>query len=117
MALTREEILNTKTTTGTRTVAIPEWGGTFYVRVMSARERDRFETEHLRLKEAGHETENFRARLCVTCLCDESGARVFQDADANAIGDQSADILQRVFDVASPLNGFSPKDVEELTKN
>ena len=51
------------------------------------------------------------------CVVDDAGERLFTDKDAAELGKKSAAALDRVFAVAQRLNGLSPSDVEELTKN
>lgn len=100
-------------------VAVPEWGGTVFVRSLSGTERDSFEAAILQRN--GSDTSvnyrNMRARLAVLALCDRDGNRLFTDGDMAAVGSKSAAALQRVFDAASRLNGLSKDDVDELAKN
>lgn len=96
-------------------VAVPEWGGDVCVRMMRGFERDAFETALM--ADDKKNTQNIRARLAVLTVCDETGQRLFTDADATALGEKSAAALQRIFDAASRLNVISQKDVEELEKN
>ena len=100
-------------------VDVPEWGGAVYVRSMSASERDTFE-QSVSLGSNGSVTRNLnniRARLAVLCLCDESGNRMFEDAEAETLGRKSAAALDRIFEVARRLNALTDSDVEELRKN
>lgn len=113
MHLTRDQILAVDDTTPTLTeVDVPEWGGSVLVRVMSGRDRDRFEDRLS--KEPGN---NLRALLCSLCLCDGRGKRLFAEADVAALGDKSAPALHRVFDAAIKLNAIGKQDVEGLEKN
>jgi hypothetical protein len=100
-------------------VDVPEWGGTVYVRVMSGAERDGYEDETYRLngKSVQLNRVNARARLLVRCLSDEEGKRLFSDADADTLGNQPADVIDKVYSVALRVNGFTEKDVEDLAKN
>lgn len=98
-------------------VEVPEWGGSVYVRTMTAGERDRFEAEHRRRGESGDAYEDIRARLAVSTVCDESGALLFTPADVPAISRKSAKALDRIFAAAQRLNGLSSQDVEDLRKN
>ena len=41
---------------------------------------------------------------------------MFTDKDVKALGEKSANALQRVFDVAQKLSGITPDDVEELAQ-
>lgn len=100
-------------------VDVPEWGGMVYVRSMSASERDAFE-QSVSLGSNGsiaRNLNNIRARLAVLCLCDESGARMFEDSEAETLGRKSAAALDRIFEVARRLNALTDSDVEELRKN
>ena len=99
-------------------VEVPEWGGTVYVRVMSGTERDAYEDETFKLNGKAVELnrKNARARLLVRCIVDEGGARLFGEADADALGAQPADVVDRVYAVAQRVNGFTAADVDELEK-
>jgi len=103
----------------TEDVAVPEWSGSVRVRTLSGAERDAFEAASLqaRGKDRTVNLANLRARLCVLCLVDEQGARLFSDLDAEALGRKSAKALARVYDVAARLNGLTEADAEELAKN
>lgn len=108
----REKILATRTAR-IEPVEIPEWGETVYVRVMSGRERDNYEREQWELSKNGAEFDNFRCRLLVKCLCDPTGKRLFEDADAEALGQQPADIIRRLFDRAAQINGLADTDTKK----
>jgi len=103
----------------TETVAVPEWGGDVLVRGLTGRERDAFEDESIvrRGKHVEQNLKNVRARLCVRCIVDDQGNRVFDDKDADALGAKSGAALARIFDAAQRLSGLSAEDVEELAGN
>jgi hypothetical protein len=100
-------------------VDVPEWGGTVRVGSMSAAERDTYEQSLVSAMGPDRQLNmrNARARLLAWCIVDEGGARVFEEADIEALGAKSAATVGRLFDVAARLNGIGRKDVEELTKN
>lgn len=101
-------------------VDIPEWGSLkLFVRVLSGEERDDFEASMVqqRGKNTVQNLRNVRAKLAVRCLCDETGARIFEDADATALGKKSGSALQLVFEKARKLNRLTNEDVEELAGN
>jgi hypothetical protein len=100
-------------------VEVPEWGGYVFVRCMTGTERDAFENEAYVVKGKNVEInpENFRARLLVKVLADEQGKRIFTDEDLISLGAKSARILDRLFAVATRINGLSREDVKDLTKN
>ena len=101
-------------------VQIPEWGGAWVrVRTLQANERDRFEASTVQRdgKKMTTNFENIRARLCLLCMVDENGERLFQEEDTFPLGGKSAAALDRIFTVAQRLNGLRDEDVEELAKN
>lgn len=117
MALSREQILQAD---GHRRecVPVPEWGGDVYVRTMTGRERDRWESDALPEERDGKPNlDNIRARLLVLTLCDETGKRLFAAEDAAALGEQPADVLDRLYDAARKLNRLTTDSEKELEKN
>lgn len=110
--LTREDILRS-VGHAVEPVEVPEWGGTVYLRTLTA-------GELLALNATAHEDAStpsppMIARLLVACLCDESGKRLLTDADAAALESKPAPILYRLYRVAGRLNGLDA--VEGLEKN
>ena len=101
----------------TEDVQIPEWGGAWVrVRTLNASERDHFEASTVQRngKKVTTNLENIRARLCLLCLIDEEGNRLFDEGDTFPLGGKSASALDRIFTVAQKLNGLRDSDVEEL---
>ena len=106
------------------TVRVAEWGLTLIIREMTAAQRDDYERELLteQRNEDGEmelhaDLHNAKAKLLVKCLWDDAGNRVFTDADAEALGGKSANIVSMLYGVAARLSGLGPKDEEELAKN
>lgn len=100
-------------------VVCPEWGGTVKVRAMTGAERDSFEAAMMVVDEKKETRRdkmlNLRARLCAQVIVGEDGVTaVFSDVDVMALGKKSARALNRVFNEARKLSGFTEKDVEEL---
>ena len=101
----------------TEDVQIPEWGNAWVrVRTLNASERDHFEASTVQRngKKVTTNLENIRARLCLLCLIDEEGNRLFDEGDTFPLGGKSASALDRIFTVAQKLNGLRDSDVEEL---
>ena len=101
----------------TEDVQIPEWGGAWVrVRTLNASERDHFEASTVQRngKKVTTNLENIRARLCLLCMIDEEGNRLFDEGDTFPLGGKSASALDRIFTVAQKLNGLRDSDVEEL---
>ena len=102
-------------------VEVPEWGGSVYVSMLTASERDDFEKTMIVMRDDGtaeKNMENFRANLCARTIKNQNGKRMFKTAsDIQALGDKSAAAVERIFMVAMRLNKIGKKDVEDLTKN
>ncbi len=120
MSLTKQQILSADDCKKER-IDVPEWGGEVYIRVMTGAERDMFEAGLYgsdNYNGSGKMNfKNVRAKLATLTLCDESGNRLFTDADMVTLGTKSAAALDRVFSAAQKLNGFTDQDVEDLAKN
>lgn len=116
--LTKAEIL-AKDDLVTEDVFVPEWDAWVKVRSLQANERDSFEASTVvrNGKKVTTNLANIRARLCLLCIVDEDGNRVFQDEDTYPLGGKSAAALDRIFTVAQRLNGLRDEDVDELAKN
>jgi hypothetical protein len=103
----------------TQDVHVPEWGGDVRVRGLTGTERDAFEATiaQRKGKDVKMNFQNARARLVSLSAVDESGERLFSDADVVALGGKSAAALDRLFAVAMKLSGLTPDDVKDLTEN
>lgn len=97
------------------TVDVPEWGGQVCVRTLYAKELDAFEIVQHESKKAGKPI-NFRAGLVARALCDENGTRLLDDSQADALGNKSARVLDRLYDVAARLSGLGDRD-KDAEKN
>lgn len=116
--LNRDQILEAADLT-TEVVAVPEWGGEVIVSAMTGAARDAWE-QSLVVAVGGKaraNMENIRARLVVATVVDESGNRLFADADVVALGRKSSAALERVCKAAQRLNGLTKADVESLKGN
>lgn len=100
-------------------VTVPQWGGDVFVRTLTGTERDEFEQSCLVKKGKNKEMnlKNIRARLCVLCICEKDGTRLFDARDIDSLGKKSASALDLIFAVAQRMNGLAGEDVEDLAKN
>lgn len=110
-------------------VEVPEWGGSVYVRGLTAMERSEFENlmlglENRRIKVGKSDDMTIqmdmrvlRVRLSALCMVDEKGNRLFGDDEVEALGRKSADALNRIFVVAQRLSGMTSDDVEDAAGN
>lgn len=104
----------------TETVAVPEWGGDVIVRGLTGKERDTFEQASLRRNTKGElelNMSNMRARLVAYCVIDDTGARLFTDADIAEIGKKSAAALERIAKVAQRLSGMGSEAAEKAAED
>lgn len=110
-------------------VDVPEWGGSVYVRGLTAMERSEFENlmlglENRRIKVGKSDDMTIqmdmrvlRVRLSALCMVDEKGNRLFGDDEVEELGRKSADALNRIFVVAQRLSGMTADDVEDAAGN
>ena len=118
MSLTREQILKASDI-AIEKVSVPEWGGDVYVKGMTAKERDSFESSII-IKAGKHQRvnmNNIRAKLVARSICDKDGELMFTEKDVSVLADKSASAMQKVFAVAQRLSGITEEDTEDLLKN
>jgi hypothetical protein len=115
---TKEEILGCNDSK-IEPLDIPEWNMRVYIKTMSGTERDSFDRMVLegRGPDKTANIRNFRAKIAVCCICDETGNRLFKDTDVEALGGKSSIALDRIAEAASKLNALGKSDIEELEKN
>jgi hypothetical protein len=127
--MTREE-LKLQDDIRFESVVVPEWGGdTFWVRSPASEEKDAFEESLLvekrtlvkgRIKKTREtSTENVRAKLVVLLTCNGEGdiTPYFKPGDEAWLGKKNGAAVDRLFDVAQRLAGFTQQDLEELVGN
>lgn len=95
---------------------IPEWGVEVEVRGMNGLERAGF------LRRATGDDgevayERFYPELVIATVFDESGQKVFEPADRDAINAKSGAALERIASVAQRLSGLGSVDLEEAKGN
>lgn len=113
--LNREAILGAQDLK-TADVAVPEWGGSVRVRVMTGTERDAWGAS-LVGADGKPNMAQYGIKLLVLCIVGEDGVALFTEADLAALGAKSALALKRVFDAADALNTIGPDQVEAAAKN
>lgn len=97
-------------------VPVPEWGGEVRMRSLTGTERDAYEdslTQQVGNKQVVN-ARNARAKLVALSAINEDGSPLFDKADVLKLGGKNSAALQRLFDVACKLSGFSDEDVKEL---
>lgn len=125
--LTRSAIL-AKTEMPRRFVSTPEWAdgdvnAGVWVRGMTGRERDEYETrkgEMIRTaKDAGAEYDRgtWRAEFVQLCAVTETGVGMFNATDVQGLASLSAAPLDRLYDAIAELSGIGSKAEEAARKN
>lgn len=117
--LTREEILKADKL-AVEQVYVEEWGGNVCIKEMTGTERDAFEAGIISMKAGGKadvQMQDARAKLLVNVICDEKGTRMFRGDEVGVVGKLGAKKIDKLFEVASRLNGLSQKDVKELVED
>ena len=117
MALTRDQIKAKRGVRPREPVDDPELGGTVYVAKMTARERDDFEFMVTGGKVGGMNMSNIRARFLAIVCVNEDGTKMFDEADAEWLGDLDTDVVQSIVDAGFRLNGIGLNALEEAAKN
>lgn len=117
MALTRDQIKAKRGVRPREPVNVPELGGTVYVAKMTARERDDFEFMVTGGKVGGMNMSNIRARFLAIVCVNEDGTKMFDEADAEWLGDLDTDVVQAIVDAGFRLNGIGSNALEEAAKN
>lgn len=113
MAVTRDQLKARRGLRQRVPVDVPELG-TVYVAKFSAKDRDRFEQMVTGGKVGGSvNLENVRARFVALVCVNEDGTRMFDDSDAEWIGELDTDIVQAIVDAGFKLNGIGANVVEE----
>jgi hypothetical protein len=111
VALTREQIKAKRGVRPRVAVEVPELG-TVYVAKFSAKDRDRFEQIVTGGKVGGVNLDNVRARFVAMVCVNEDGTRMFEDSDAEWIGELDTDVVQAIVDAGFKLNGIGGNAVE-----
>lgn len=95
-----------------REIPCPEWGGSVYVRTLTADERD--ELDNLCREEGA----SARATIASKAMCDEQGNPIsVTKAQIKALGKKSAGPIERMVDAVLEMNGMRANDLETAGKN
>lgn len=111
--LNRQEILKAEDL-GRREVEIPEWGGRVYIKTLTAQERFDLSERCAALNATGV---RFMTVILVGCLVDQDGRRILDDDDVDLLAAKAGSVVQRLFDIADELNGFTERRARGLEKN
>ena len=113
MALTADQILAADDL-GLKQVAVREWGGDVFIRMMSVGERDGYERLWIGKRETG--VDNFRTEYLARVLCNDKGELLFTREQVSTLANKSGAVMGRLFDEALAHNNMTEADVEQLGK-
>lgn len=97
------------------TVNVPEWGGDIVLQEMTALDREKLRGE-LDIDGDKVSTDNLAGRVLVRCIVDDAGVRIFNDDDAEILGNKGQKPLRRLFEKAMAMNAMFTDDEEEVKK-
>lgn len=109
-------------------VPIPEWAPKgaddpsqfgIYVQALTARQVAQWRRESTN-QQGGNQSINFdviTVKLVILASVDESGRRLFTDADSRKLGNKSAKVLERIARAAKRVSGLTEDDEETTRKN
>lgn len=116
MALTRDDIKAKRGVRPRVAVDVPGWG-TVYVAKFTAKDRDRFEEIVTGGIPGKVNLRNVRAQVMALLCVNEDGTRMFQDSDAEDLGELDSDAVQAIVDAGFKLNGIHTNTLEDAVKN
>ncbi len=108
--LTRDALLGVVGHT-VEAVEVPEWGGTVYVRTLTAGEL--LALDRSTQGDSDSPDAPILTRLLAACICDEAGAPLLEYDDAVELSNKPATVLYRLYRVACRLNGLDAAEGRE----
>ncbi len=100
-------------------VETPEWpdtDGKVFCRPLTSYGKDAFELTYSD-DDGNRTTQNIRARFAVLVACDEDGNLIFDSKDADALGEKSGVVMERLWFVGRNESAMTSESVVELEKN
>jgi len=110
---TKSKILGLKLTVPQEKVNVPGVGDVT-VRGLTAAGRDSWEQRIFNSK--GKTVRNIRASLVCLCLYENDSA-IFTESDIEQLGELPAQVVDRLYDIASKLSGMTKDDKVVMEKN
>jgi|DEB0MinimDraft_6_1074348.scaffolds.fasta_scaffold32085_1 hypothetical protein len=118
MALTRDQIKAKRGVMPREPLSVPELGeDPIYISKLNAAGRDKFEQMVTGGRAGSVNLDNIRARFLTLVCVDEAGKLLFEESDAEWLGELDTDIVQKIVDKGFELNGINAEAVEEAAKN
>ncbi len=90
-------------------VEIPEWNGTVRVRSLTGAQRAALLNSAKKVESA-----EWIEKMVAASVCDEDGNPLFTQEDVGKLSQKNAAALNRIFEAADKLNGFSDRALERI---
>lgn len=113
----RDQIRECKDTEGLEKLHVAPWGCDVWLRVLTAREADKFQSSLIDAKSGKVNMLNTRAKFAVLVCCEENGTPLFNPGDAEWLGGKSAAALGAIWDAGQRLNKMDDAAVDAAAKN
>ncbi len=114
----RDQILEEAKDLKTKKVDVPEWDATVWVREMTSKEQDEFETQTVRGAPGSDvietDVETSKADIVCRVTLDENGENIFQPNDVRHLDKSGGAGVKRVFEACLEVSGYTEEDLEEL---
>lgn len=117
--LSRDDILNVNDI-AVEELPVPEWGGSVFVKTLTAEERDLIEAQLVKINPnngatASIKMDKLRALCAFYGICDAEGKRIFTNTkDIDLLAKKSAAALDRVVSKVQAMAAMSPADIASL---
>lgn len=112
----RDKILNQPTLEMIK-VWVSDWQSHVYLKPLSIKEHEAWESVILNEDGTTNKSISLKASMVVASCYDENGDKVFTEKDLEALGEQAAGPINKLFAKCSKINAISKSDVEELEGN
>ena len=104
---------------GKEEIFVPDIGNV-WVRLLSGAEVAMYRASLWRTDRSGNKDLDLRraeASLCVLCLCDDQGERVFEDGEADDFNTLPNRAIAQIYSKCQELNGLTKEDIDFFVQN
>lgn len=118
MVLTKDMIISAQDRKVKEVDMTEYWGGTVYVRTLSAKEKDEFEAPAMLGKEEREKhLKAWRMKFAGQLLSDEKGNRLFSDPEVVLLAAKNFQAIDKIIAAGRELNGLNTEALEQAEKN
>jgi hypothetical protein len=113
----REHIRQINDTEGIEKLHVEPWGCDVWLRILTAREADKFQSSLINQKSGKVDMQNTRAKFAVLVCCNEDGTPMFKAGDESWLGNKCAAALGAIYERGTKLNKMEDDAVDDEIKN